>query len=101
MKGPDTTPKNLTELWTALANIWQVIPMERFRNLAESMPRVASFCDIARRTDRNLISVTWIWTQSIANSTNERNTGSPRPSIPVNRQDRHRVKSGLKTCTPS
>ncbi|GFV65817.1 transposable element Tcb2 transposase [Trichonephila clavipes] len=32
-------PTNLTELWTALVNIWQVIPLERFQNLVGSMPR--------------------------------------------------------------
>ncbi|GFW15297.1 hypothetical protein TNCV_3740011 [Trichonephila clavipes] len=30
---------NLTELWTALANIWQVIPVESFQKLVVSMPR--------------------------------------------------------------
>ncbi|GFV81054.1 transposable element Tcb2 transposase [Trichonephila clavipes] len=30
VKGRHTAPKNFTELWTALANIWQVIPMEPF-----------------------------------------------------------------------
>ncbi|GFW77035.1 DDE_3 domain-containing protein [Trichonephila clavipes] len=28
VKGRHTTPKSLTELWTSLADIWQVIPME-------------------------------------------------------------------------
>ncbi|GFW22168.1 transposable element Tcb2 transposase [Trichonephila clavipes] len=39
VKGHRTAPTNLTELWTALANIWQVIPMERFQKLVESIPR--------------------------------------------------------------
>ncbi|GFT57942.1 transposable element Tcb2 transposase [Trichonephila clavipes] len=39
VKGHHTTPTNLTELWRALANIWQVIPVERFQKLVESMPR--------------------------------------------------------------
>ncbi|GFX86211.1 uncharacterized protein TNCV_2560931 [Trichonephila clavipes] len=30
---------NLTELWAALANTWQVIPVERFQTLIESMLR--------------------------------------------------------------
>ncbi|GFW78311.1 transposable element Tcb2 transposase [Trichonephila clavipes] len=32
-KGHHTALMNLTELWTALANIWQVIPVERFHKL--------------------------------------------------------------------
>ncbi|GFT38684.1 transposable element Tcb2 transposase [Trichonephila clavipes] len=32
-------PTNLTELWTALVNIWQVIPLERFQKLVGSMLR--------------------------------------------------------------
>ncbi|GFT85749.1 transposable element Tcb2 transposase [Trichonephila clavipes] len=43
MKGHHTSPTNLTELWTALANIWQVILVERFQKLVESIPhRVAA-----------------------------------------------------------
>ncbi|GFX04374.1 hypothetical protein TNCV_3975211 [Trichonephila clavipes] len=38
--GHHTAPTNLTELWTALANIWQVIPVERFQKLVESMLRL-------------------------------------------------------------
>ncbi|GFU62816.1 hypothetical protein TNCV_4278991 [Trichonephila clavipes] len=34
-----TSPTNLTELWAALANIWQVISVERFRKPVESMSR--------------------------------------------------------------
>ncbi|GFU94204.1 hypothetical protein TNCV_1302541 [Trichonephila clavipes] len=30
---------NLSELWIVLANTWQVIPVERFQKLVESMPR--------------------------------------------------------------
>ncbi|GFU87836.1 DDE_3 domain-containing protein [Trichonephila clavipes] len=30
---------NLTELWTAVAIFWQVIPAQRFQKLVESMPR--------------------------------------------------------------
>ncbi|GFW16350.1 glycine receptor subunit alpha-3 [Trichonephila clavipes] len=37
VKGHHTAPTNLTELWTALANIWQVIPVERFQNFVESV----------------------------------------------------------------
>ncbi|GFU98903.1 hypothetical protein TNCV_3381491 [Trichonephila clavipes] len=33
-----TAPTNLTELWTALANIWEVFPVEPFQKLVESMP---------------------------------------------------------------
>ncbi|GFU68529.1 transposable element Tcb2 transposase [Trichonephila clavipes] len=33
VKGHHTAPTNLTELWAALANIWQVISGERFQNL--------------------------------------------------------------------
>ncbi|GFU48609.1 transposable element Tc1 transposase [Trichonephila clavipes] len=39
MKGLHTASTNLTELLTALANIWQVIPVQRFQKLVESMPR--------------------------------------------------------------
>ncbi|GFW86545.1 uncharacterized protein TNCV_4333291 [Trichonephila clavipes] len=39
MTGHHTAPTNLTELWTALVNIWQVIPVDRFQKLVESMPR--------------------------------------------------------------
>ncbi|GFW82334.1 transposable element Tcb2 transposase [Trichonephila clavipes] len=39
VKGHHTEPKNLTEFWTALANIWQFIPVERFQKLVESMVR--------------------------------------------------------------
>ncbi|GFT16641.1 transposable element Tcb2 transposase [Trichonephila clavipes] len=39
VKGHHTAPTNLTELWKALANIWQVIPIEGFQKLVESMPR--------------------------------------------------------------
>ncbi|GFV05273.1 transposable element Tcb2 transposase [Trichonephila clavipes] len=39
MKGHHTALTNHTELWTALANIWQVIPEESFQKLVESMPR--------------------------------------------------------------
>ncbi|GFX63017.1 uncharacterized protein TNCV_3465621 [Trichonephila clavipes] len=33
LKGHHTAPTNLTELWTTFANIWQVIPVERFQEL--------------------------------------------------------------------
>ncbi|GFX01087.1 transposable element Tcb2 transposase [Trichonephila clavipes] len=39
IKGHHTAPTNLTELGIALANIWQVIPVEHFQKLVESMPR--------------------------------------------------------------
>ncbi|GFX66400.1 HTH_Tnp_Tc3_2 domain-containing protein [Trichonephila clavipes] len=40
---PSHTPTNFTKLWTALANIWQIIPVEQFQKLVESMPhRVAA-----------------------------------------------------------
>ncbi|GFW23865.1 transposable element Tcb2 transposase [Trichonephila clavipes] len=39
VKDHHTAPTNLTELWTALANIWQVNPVERFQKLVESIPR--------------------------------------------------------------
>ncbi|GFW23196.1 ANK_REP_REGION domain-containing protein [Trichonephila clavipes] len=42
MKGYHTASTNLTELWTPLANIWQVIPVERFQKLIESMPRLVA-----------------------------------------------------------
>ncbi|GFX81499.1 transposable element Tcb2 transposase [Trichonephila clavipes] len=38
VKDHHTAPTNLTELWTALANIRQVIPMEHFQKIVESMP---------------------------------------------------------------
>ncbi|GFW34759.1 uncharacterized protein TNCV_953871 [Trichonephila clavipes] len=39
VKGHLKTPTNLTELRTALANIWQVISLENFHKLVESLPR--------------------------------------------------------------
>ncbi|GBN06603.1 hypothetical protein AVEN_7475-1 [Araneus ventricosus] len=39
VKAHHTTPATLTELWTVLADVWQAIPVERFRKLVESMPR--------------------------------------------------------------
>ncbi|GFW58508.1 transposable element Tcb2 transposase [Trichonephila clavipes] len=39
VKDHHTIPTNLTELWTDSANIRQIIPMERFQNLVESMTR--------------------------------------------------------------
>ncbi|GFT04456.1 transposable element Tcb2 transposase [Trichonephila clavipes] len=38
VKGYHTEPTNLIELRIALNNIWQVIPVERFQKLVESMP---------------------------------------------------------------
>ncbi|GBN76363.1 hypothetical protein AVEN_150576-1 [Araneus ventricosus] len=43
VKAHHTTPATLTQLWTAIAEVWQAIPVERFRKLVESMPsRVAA-----------------------------------------------------------
>ncbi|GFX07703.1 transposable element Tcb2 transposase [Trichonephila clavipes] len=43
VKGYHTAPTNLTELWTALVNVWPVIPVKRFQKLVESMScRVAA-----------------------------------------------------------
>ncbi|GFU29331.1 transposable element Tcb2 transposase [Trichonephila clavipes] len=39
VKGHHAALTNLTELRTALANIWQVIPVKRFQKLFESIPR--------------------------------------------------------------
>ncbi|GFS78679.1 transposable element Tc1 transposase [Trichonephila clavipes] len=39
VKGHHTSSTDLTELWIVLANIWQVIPVERFQKLVESIPR--------------------------------------------------------------
>ncbi|GFW54575.1 transposable element Tcb2 transposase [Trichonephila clavipes] len=39
VKGHHTAPTNLIEPWTALVNIWQVFPVERFQKLIGSMPR--------------------------------------------------------------
>ncbi|GBN10774.1 Transposable element Tcb2 transposase [Araneus ventricosus] len=39
VKAHHTTPATLTELWTALADVWQAIPVERFRKLVEFIPR--------------------------------------------------------------
>jgi hypothetical protein len=36
---PKVHPANLTQLWEALESTWASIPVERFRNLVESMPR--------------------------------------------------------------
>ncbi|GBN62542.1 hypothetical protein AVEN_141712-1 [Araneus ventricosus] len=41
MKAHHTTPATLTELWTALADVWQAIPVEHFRKLVESMSPAA------------------------------------------------------------
>ncbi|GFU99054.1 DDE_3 domain-containing protein [Trichonephila clavipes] len=37
VKGHQQPSTNVTELWTALAIIWQVIPVERFQKLVESI----------------------------------------------------------------
>ncbi|GFS59338.1 transposable element Tcb2 transposase [Trichonephila clavipes] len=42
VKGHHIASTNLTELWTALANIWQVIPLERFQKYVESMIRLVA-----------------------------------------------------------
>ncbi|GBN46481.1 Transposable element Tcb2 transposase [Araneus ventricosus] len=39
VKAHHTTPATRTELWTALADVWQAIPVQRFHKLGESMPR--------------------------------------------------------------
>ena len=39
MKGHHTAPTNLSELWAALGNIFQVITLERFQKLVKSVPR--------------------------------------------------------------
>ncbi|GFU04528.1 uncharacterized protein TNCV_1515821 [Trichonephila clavipes] len=39
VKSHHTPPTNLSELWTVLANIWQIIPVGRFQKLVQSMPR--------------------------------------------------------------
>ncbi|GFX83456.1 transposable element Tcb2 transposase [Trichonephila clavipes] len=39
IKGYHTAPKNFTELWTALANIGQVLPVKRFQKFVKSMSR--------------------------------------------------------------
>ncbi|GFU95329.1 hypothetical protein TNCV_4309281 [Trichonephila clavipes] len=39
VKCHNTAPTNRNELWIALANIWQVIPMEPFQKLVVFMPR--------------------------------------------------------------
>ncbi|GBM67044.1 hypothetical protein AVEN_214375-1 [Araneus ventricosus] len=39
VKAHHTTQATLTELWTALADVWQANSVERFRKLVESMPR--------------------------------------------------------------
>ncbi|GFW78724.1 transposable element Tcb2 transposase [Trichonephila clavipes] len=39
-KDHHTAPKNLTELWKALANIWQIIPVEPFSKLLNLTRRV-------------------------------------------------------------
>ncbi|GFT14069.1 hypothetical protein TNCV_3641531 [Trichonephila clavipes] len=42
VKSHHTEPTNLTELYTALANIWQIILVERFKKLVESMSHLAA-----------------------------------------------------------
>ncbi|GFW49025.1 hypothetical protein TNCV_3902231 [Trichonephila clavipes] len=39
VKGHNTATMILMELWTALANIWQVISVELYQKLIESIPR--------------------------------------------------------------
>ncbi|GFV09652.1 hypothetical protein TNCV_2937631 [Trichonephila clavipes] len=52
----NAAPTNLTELWTAVANIWQVIPVESFQKCVESIShRVAAF--IKARGDPTRYSV--------------------------------------------
>ncbi|GFV40786.1 hypothetical protein TNCV_60191 [Trichonephila clavipes] len=41
VKGPQIAPTNLIELWADLPNIWQVMPVKLFQQLAESIPRRA------------------------------------------------------------
>ncbi|GFW72375.1 transposable element Tcb2 transposase [Trichonephila clavipes] len=48
VKGSHTAPKNLSEVWTTLANIWQVILVECFQKLVESMPRCVAAIFMAR-----------------------------------------------------
>lgn len=33
------TPAIISEVWTALADVWQIIPVERFHKLVEFMSR--------------------------------------------------------------
>ncbi|GFX99394.1 hypothetical protein TNCV_3023251 [Trichonephila clavipes] len=40
VKSHHSSPMNLIEVWTALAKIWQVIPMERIHNLLNLYPVV-------------------------------------------------------------
>ncbi|GFU99657.1 transposable element Tcb2 transposase [Trichonephila clavipes] len=39
VKDTHIAPTHFSELWTALANIWQVIPVERFQKFFESLSR--------------------------------------------------------------
>ncbi|GFW43764.1 hypothetical protein TNCV_4771131 [Trichonephila clavipes] len=48
VKGHPMTPTNLTKLLTALANIWQIIPVKRFQKMVASMPRRGEAINKAR-----------------------------------------------------
>ncbi|GFU26547.1 transposable element Tcb2 transposase [Trichonephila clavipes] len=54
VKSHHTASTNVFELGTALANIWQVLPVERFQKLVESMPRV--WQPFSRPQENQLIS---------------------------------------------
>ncbi|GFU48346.1 hypothetical protein TNCV_3342391 [Trichonephila clavipes] len=64
VKGHHTSPTNLSELWTALANIWQVIPVERFKKLVGAMTyRVAAVIKLTA-----VAEWPWLQTRQIAGS---------------------------------
>ncbi|GFU96423.1 transposable element Tcb2 transposase [Trichonephila clavipes] len=49
VKGHHTAATYLAELKTALANIWQVIPVERFQKLVQSIPLCVAAFIVAKR----------------------------------------------------
>ncbi|GFX49850.1 transposable element Tc1 transposase [Trichonephila clavipes] len=110
VKGHHTLLTNLTELWTAVANIWRVIPVVRFQKLVESMPRrmdfdksrIVAYLDyglsyrsIATQVGRNTMTVSRIRNRWFQNGITERCVGSKRPSIICSREDRHVILMSL------
>ncbi|GFU64923.1 transposable element Tcb2 transposase [Trichonephila clavipes] len=53
LKGHHTAPTSLKELWTALTNISQVIPLEPFQKMVKSMPRCVA--SVIKRRPNSLL----------------------------------------------
>ncbi|GFW69598.1 HTH_Tnp_Tc3_2 domain-containing protein [Trichonephila clavipes] len=61
VKGHHTEPTNLTEFWTALANIWQVIHVEHLRKLCLSLCLVV-WQPLSRPEEAQLVTRSVVWT---------------------------------------